>query len=80
MNWKWGTAFGIMVLITVLSIVYAFVQQTIARQSRLEAEHQLSTRMETISQLKEKEQMLVKSNAELAFALEKLDELTKKCK
>lgn len=40
MNWKWGTAFGIMVLITLVSMVYAFVQQTIANESRKEAEAQ----------------------------------------
>jgi uncharacterized membrane protein YhiD involved in acid resistance len=40
MNWKWGTAFGIMVFITLISIVFALVQQTVAEASRREAELQ----------------------------------------
>ena len=37
MNWKWRTAFGILVLVTLISIVYAFVQQTLAKQAERSA-------------------------------------------
>ena len=40
MNWKWGIAFGVMVFITLVSVVFAFVQQTVAEASRREAEKQ----------------------------------------
>lgn len=37
MNWKWGTAFGILAFVTLVSIVYAFVQQTQAKEAERSA-------------------------------------------
>ena len=37
MNWKWGIAFGILVFVTLMSVVYAFVQQTLAKEAERSA-------------------------------------------
>jgi Tfp pilus assembly protein PilN len=37
MNWKWGTIFGILVFVTLVSMVYAFVQQTLAKNAERSA-------------------------------------------
>jgi hypothetical protein len=37
MNLKWRVTFGILVLIMLISIVYAFVQQTVAEATQREA-------------------------------------------
>ena len=37
MNWKWGVAFGVMAFITLVSIVYSFVQTVKAEAAERDA-------------------------------------------
>ena len=87
MNWKWGTAFGIMVLITLISIVYAFVQTTKAQA----AEHEAIAQKELADQVRvEAENQKVEAGRQRSIAensminylkaSKELEELKKKCK
>ncbi len=80
MNWKWRIAFSAMCFITMVSMVYAFVQQTVAKAAQRDAEAQKEQALMAKTEADRQRLLAEQSMVLYMTTLKELEELKKKLK